>query len=313
MGILKGSVAALLTPYKNEDKSIDFESLRHYIGFVLDKGADGILCNSSVGDSQALSLDEQLEIIRLAKDVAKEEAPVIAGIGSPCYKNTKELASEAKRLGVDALLLMLPYYYSFSDDSMLDYVKEVIKYAKLPIYIYNVPIHGKPMSLDLTVRLSQLDEIAGLKDTSADAYTLEYLLTTVNNDFDILIGKEEFCTLGQIAGAKGYITPFGAIFPELMAEIYKAVLNQELSKAMWLQKLLIKALRFALKYPFPMGFSLLLQARGIDFKNTSIHTLSASVLEELQRGQTRANELVKKVLSTIHEVHLCSFDESSPS
>lgn len=303
MSVIEGNIAALLTPY-NENKSVCYETLRHYMGFLLDKGCDGLLCNSSVGDSQALPLKDQLEIIRLGREVCKE--PLIAGIGSPCYENTKTLASEAKKIGADALLLMLPYYYTFSDESMYEYVKSVSEHAKMPIILHNAPVYGTHMSLALCTRLAKLPYVAGLKDSHGSILDLQYILADVSSDFLVLIGREESCALGQIAGAKGFITAFGAIFPELMSAIYEAILSNDTQNAMALQRMLLKPLCFALKFPFPMGYSLLLQARGIDFSNTSIHTLGPNIKQSLEEARPQADEMVKLVLSSVHKAQLCS-------
>lgn len=305
MSILKGNIAALLTPYK-EDKSVCYETLRHYIGFLLDKGCDGLLCNSSVGDAQALPLKDQLEIIKLAKEVSKNEAPMIAGVGSPCYENTKLLIQMAREQKADALLLMLPYYYNFSDDSMYEYIKEVTSLAKMPIYLHNAPVYGCAMSVSLCTRLAALPGVVGIKDSSANILELQVILSKVDENFELLIGREECCALGQIAGAKGYITAFGAIFPELMSALFKAIAQNEIEKGMYLQNLLLKPLGFILSFPFPMGYSLLLQARGIDFKNTSIHTLGSDVTSKLEAAKDKADEMVRYILSSLHEAQLCS-------
>ncbi|KGI56458.1 dihydrodipicolinate synthase family protein [Campylobacter sp. MIT 97-5078] len=291
MGILKGTLPALLTPY-HEDGNINEKEFIKYCEFGISKGLDGLFCNGSSGDSQALSVEDQVKLMQLSKEAAKKQVPIITGITSTVYKNTFVLAQKAYELGLDALLLAMPYYYKFDEDTLFEYVKDVTSKVKLPVYIYNIPLFVPSLSLKFIERVSKLDNVAGIKDSSGDALLLYHILDVVPQDFDVFVGREEFYAGALFAGAKGSMTSIAAVFPELMSEIYKLSRQGNFKEATYLQKSILKSIRFAMSFSFPMGFALLLKARGFKFANASIHPLSENTKKSLDEKLDEA----KKVL-----------------
>lgn len=293
MGVLKGTLPALLTPY-NQDKSINEGEFLRLCEFGISKGLDGLFCNGSAGDSQALTLAEQIKLIDLSVKAANKKVPVITGITSTIYQNTAILAQKAYELGADALLLVMPYYYKLSEDALFEYVKDLTKNIKLPLYVYNIPLFAPPLSLSLIEKFSKLEKIVGIKDSSGDALLLEHILDVVPHDFDVFVGREEFYAGALFAGAKGSMTSTGGVFPEIMSEIYVQMNAKNYQRALKLQKSLLSIIRFAMSFSFPLGFSLLLKARGFDFCQT-IHPVSESTKETLESGLDQAKILIKKL------------------
>lgn len=292
MGILHGTLPALVTPYSNKD--INETEFRKYLNFLLENGCDGLFCNGSAGDSQALSLEKQLQLLRICKEESKEK-PLITGIGSPCYETTKNIAEEARKIGADALLLMMPYYYKFDDDTLYEYTKNLLTEIDLPLYIYNIPLFAPPLSLNLIERLAKLDGIVGIKDSSGDALLLQHILDVVPSDFDVFVGREDFYALGLIAGAKGSMTAIGGVFPEIMNAINQAIKDKNITKALSLQKELLPVIRFAMSVSFPLGFKLLLEERGFNFNHNTIHPLSVNSKNNLEKDREEAKEYVKRL------------------
>ncbi len=103
MGILKGTLPALLTPY-NDDGSINKKEFIYYCEFGIFKGLNRLFCNGSAGDSQALSVKDQVKLMKLTKKAVKNNIPIITGITSTIYGNTFILAQKAYELGFDALM-----------------------------------------------------------------------------------------------------------------------------------------------------------------------------------------------------------------
>ena len=292
---LKGTFPALLTPYNN-DKSINEKEFQRLCEWTLFKGLDGLFCNGSAGDSQALSLEKQIRLLELSTEVARaKKAPVIAGITSTIYENTDILMQEAYKCKADALLLVMPYYYKFDEDTLFTYTSNLAKKAKLPLYIYNIPLFAPALSLKFIERVSRLDNIKGIKDSSGDALLLNHILDVVPSDFAVFVGREEFYAGGLFAGASGSMTSMGGIFPELMSGIYHSMQEKNYDRALLIQKSLLKAIRFGMSMAFPLGFALLLKARGFDFANASIHPLSQATKEELDKRFSEAKELIKSI------------------
>ncbi|MBZ7953292.1 dihydrodipicolinate synthase family protein [Campylobacter sp. W0018] len=294
MGILKRTLPALLTPYSNDGMINEKEFIR-YCEFGINKGLDGLFCNGSAGDSQALSVKDQIKLMKLSKEAAKGKVPIITGITSNVYQDTIILADEAYKLGLDALLLAMPYYYKFDEETLFEYIKDLVSKVKLPLYIYNIPLFAPALSLSFIEKISKLNNIAGLKDSSGDALLLNHILDMVPQNFDVFVGREEIYTEALFLGAKGSMTSIGGIFPELMSEIYKTMSEKKYERALLIQKSLLKVIRFGMSISFPMGFALLLKARGFEFANATIHPLSSITKEKLDMCFNKARELIKTI------------------
>ncbi|MBZ7983349.1 dihydrodipicolinate synthase family protein [Campylobacter sp. RM12647] len=294
MGILKGTLPALYTPYKDDGGINEVEFLK-ICEWGIEKGLDGLFCNGSAGDSQAMPYDMKVKMLELSIKAANNKVPVICGIGSCIYKESLDLANEAYIKGANALLLMMPYYYKFNDDTLYTYVKDLQAKVKLPLYIYNIPLFAPAMSLNLIEKLSKLPNIVGIKDSSGDALLLNHILDVVPSDFDVFVGREEHYFGALMMGAKGSMTSAGCVFPDAMSAIYKAYNEKNYERAIKLQKALLPAIRFGMSLSFPMGFALLLKARGFAFANKSIHPLSEETLKALDEKFEYAKELVKNI------------------
>ncbi|RKO64121.1 dihydrodipicolinate synthase family protein [Campylobacter sp. P255] len=292
MGNLKGTFPALLTPY-DVHGNIDEKEFIRYCEFGISKGLNGLFCNGSAGDSQALSLEKQVKLMQLSKSVAKNNVPVITGITSTVYEHTLILAQKAYELNLDALLLAMPYYYKLDENDLFEYVKLVANSAKIPVYVYNIPLFAPSMSLGLIERVSKLDNVVGIKDSSGDALLLNHILDVVPCDFDVFVGREEFYAGALFAGAKGSMTSIGGVFPELMSEIYHCMCDNNYEKALGIQKSLLKAIRFAMSISFPMGFALLLKLRGFEFTRFRIHPSSIKAESYLEQFCNEAKNVIQ--------------------
>ncbi len=122
-----------------------------------------------------------------------------------------------------ALLLAMPYYYKLSEDALFEYVKYLASEVKLPLYVYNIPLFAPALSLKFIEKVSKLDNVVGIKDSSGDALLLNHILDVVPSNFDVFVGREEFYVGALLAGVKGSMTSIGGVFPELMSEIYKSI------------------------------------------------------------------------------------------
>lgn len=253
MGILKGTLPALLTPYK-DDGSINEKEFIRYCEFGISKGLNGLFCNGSAGDSQALSVEEQVKLMKLTKKATKNNIPIITGITSTIYENTFILAQKAYELGLDALLLAMPYYYKLSEDALFEYVKYLASEVKLPLYVYNIPLFAPALSLKFIEKVSKLDNVVGIKDSSGDALLLNHILDVVPSNFDVFVGREEFYVGALLAGAKGSMTSIGGVFPELMSEIYKSINEKNIGRALLIQKKFIKGHKIWYEHSFSYGF-----------------------------------------------------------
>ncbi|WP_334093306.1 dihydrodipicolinate synthase family protein [Helicobacter typhlonius] len=220
--------------------------------------------------------------------------PVISGIGSVVYEESLELAKKAKEVGVDALLLQPPFYYPLSEENMIAYFTAMAKNVALPLYIYNIPLFAPAMSLKVVSALSKVPNIVGMKDSSGSAVDFAHFSDVC--DFDIFVGREEYYLGALINGAKGSMTSCGGVFPEIMSAIYRCFLQGNIQEAQKYQKSLFRAIRFAGTLPFPLGYAILLEARGFDFQGgLSIHPIALNTKESLPLKIEEAREVLRLI------------------
>lgn len=293
MKMLFGTFPAMLTPY-NKDFSINADEYIKIAKFGIAQGLNGIFCNGSAGDGLALSFEKKVELMKLSLEAAHGKVPVISGIGSVIYEETIALANEAKKLGLDALLLQPPFYYPLSEENMIEYFSNIAKQVSLPLYIYNIPLFAPPISLKVAQKLSKIKNIVGMKDSAGSAVDFAHFSDVC--DFDIFVGREEYYLGALLNGAKGSMTSCGCVFPEVMSGIYQSFLQKDYIKAQKLQKSILKAIRFAGTLPFPLGYACLLEARGFNFNNVlSIHPIDSHILQNIENKKQEAVSIIKEI------------------
>lgn len=302
MSNLYGTLPAMLVPYNN-DLSINKSEYAKIIEFGVECGLNGIFCNGSAGDGLALSFDKKVELMKLSIDSTNNKVPVITGIGSSIYEETLALAAKAKELKLDALLLQPPFYYPISEEDMVAYFSFIANNVSLPLYIYNIPIFAPKISYKVAEELSKIKNIVGMKDSGGSAVDFEHFNDVCN--FDIFVGREEYYLGALISGAKGSMTSCGCVFPEIMSAIYNNYKNNNLDNAKQLQKSILNAIRFAGTLPFPIGYAVLMQARGFNFGNiNSVHKISKSIKLSIESKIQEAKIIINEIDKNIGIKHL---------
>ncbi|RKL62595.1 dihydrodipicolinate synthase family protein [Thermoanaerobacteraceae bacterium SP2] len=162
MEYLKGSLPSLITPF-NEDESIDEESLRNEIDFILDEGAHGICVNALLGEGFKLTDEERKKVLEIAVDHVKGKGVrVVNGVQGNSARICIELAEHSRKLGVEALMIPPPFYYKASRKNIFDFYKMISDAVDIPIMVQDAPpIVGVEIGLDMTVKM--VNEIKNVK------------------------------------------------------------------------------------------------------------------------------------------------------
>ena len=220
---LKGVITPLITPFRGSgiEPAVDYDSLDRLIEWQLASGVHGFCPCGTTGESATLSHEEKLEVIRFTVERVRGRVPVIAGTGSNCTKTTVEFSKEAARLGVDAALVVSPYYNKPTQEGLYQHYKAVAETAGLPIILYNIP--GRT-AVDLSVetfrRLVKLPQIIGIKESSGSAdKLLDFAVSVDVAKFSIVAGDDGWTYFTLCSGGKGVISATANAFPEEMAAI----------------------------------------------------------------------------------------------
>lgn len=228
--ITKGVFPPITTPFTDADE-VDYESLSENIQRLESGGVDGIVSCGSTGERSTLRPEEHRQVIKQTVDTATK--PVIAGTGSPSTWETIELTQFAGKVGADGALVLAPYYTSPSDADLVRHYEEVADSADIPIILYNYPSAiGINLNADVVVELADHENIVGVKDSLGDLQQIDEIARrTKEFDFDVMSGWDSLLWPGMNIGATGLVGITGVVFPEDMAELYKASKNNNREKA----------------------------------------------------------------------------------
>ena len=230
----RGSFTALVTPFSNG--ALDEKAFRGLVDWQIAEGTSGLVPVGTTGESPTLSHDEHGQIVQWCIEQAKGRVPVVAGAGSNSTKEAIELAQHAQESGADAVLVVTPYYNKPTQEGMYQHFKAINDAIRIPIIIYNIPARSViDMSVDTMKRLFELDNIAGVKDATANVVRVTQQRQELGEDFNQLSG-EDATALGFMAhGGHGCISVTSNVAPRLCAEFQNACLKGDYATALKLQ------------------------------------------------------------------------------
>lgn len=235
----KGIIAATVTPF-TESQEINKESTADLMDHLIDSNVHGLFVISGAGEFSTLSFGEKRELLEVVVQKVDGRVPVYAGTGTVTTQETVELTQMAEELGVDAVTVIAPYAIHPSEEELYQHYKEVAGCTDLPVILYNHPgITGLNLSADLVGRLSKLDNVKGIKDSSGDlTLTMEYI-SQQDEDFSVLAGIDKLIYPSLVCGARGSISSSAGIVPELVSSIYEYFKQGEYGKALDTQRALL--------------------------------------------------------------------------
>ena len=229
--MLKGSIVALITPM-DEDGGVDWDSLRKLVDFHVENGTDGIVSVGTSGESATLDIDEQIEVIRRTVAMADGRIPVIAGSGANSTSEALELTSRAAELGVDACLLVVPYYNKPTQHGLYRHFRAIAEGVDVRQILYNVPGRtALDMANDTVAQLSEIPNIVGIKDATADIARVGDFLNRCGEDFAVYSGDDATTLEFLKAGGHGCISVTANVAPGLMHEMCHAALDDDVARA----------------------------------------------------------------------------------
>lgn len=221
MDILKGIIPPVITPM-NEDETVNEQELRQQVNRLIEAGVHGLFPFGTNGESYILSEKEKEQILSVVVEENRGRVPVYAGSGCIGTKDTIRMSQMAQSLGADVLSVITPWFAKASDEELYEHYCAVAKSVKIPVVLYNIPARtGNAISPALAQRLSEVDNIVGIKDSSGNFDNmLQYVEKTRGKDFVVLSGNDSLIYWNLLAGGSGGIAGCANVYPETMASIY---------------------------------------------------------------------------------------------
>ena len=234
--MLKGSIVALITPFKDENLS-EGEYVK-LINYHLENGTNGVVPGGTTGESPTLSHNEHRKIIEIAVKECKDKIPVIAGTGSNSTDEAIELSKFAEKAGSDALLVVTPYYNKPTQEGLYQHYKKINDNVGIPIIIYNIPSRSViNMEVDTMAKLYELKNIKGVKDATGDLDRVDQQLKAMGKEFIQLTGNDDNALEFNKRGGVGAIGVTANVAAKLASDFQKACVDDP-KKAVELDKLL---------------------------------------------------------------------------
>ena len=232
--MLKGSIVALITPFKNDN--LDEETYIKLIDYHLKNGTSGVVPGGTTGESPTLSHSEHKKIIEIAVKECKGKIPVIAGTGSNSTDEAIDLSKYAEKAGSDALLVVTPYYNKPTQEGLYQHYKKINDNVGIPIVIYNIPSRSViDMSVETMAKLYELKNIIGVKDATGDLNRVSQQLKSMGKEFIQLTGNDDNALEFNKRGGVGAIGVTANVAAKLVSEFQKACIEDN-SKAKVLDK-----------------------------------------------------------------------------
>lgn len=256
--MITGSLVAIVTPMLGNGE-LDWESMHTLVEHHIDQGTDGIVVVGTTGESATLTVQEHCEAIKRMLNQVNGRIPVIAGTGANSTAEAVHLTAEAKSLGVDACLLVTPYYNKPTQEGLYLHYKTVADSVAIPQILYNVPGRTAVDMLPETIgRLSQLDHIVGVKEATGIVERGRQIRELSGEGFAIYSGDDATGMELMLEGGNGVISVVNNVAPRLMHELCVAAMAGDRNTAEAINEKLaaLSEALFAEANPIPVKWAL---------------------------------------------------------
>lgn len=228
--MFKGSYTALVTPFK--DGKVDWNAFERLVEWQIKEGVNGIVPVGTTGESPTVDYDEHKRLIEVAVELARKRVPVIAGTGSNSTHETIEMSEHAKKVGADAVLIVLPYYNKPTQEGLYLHFKALSEAVDIPIVIYNVPSRVVvDMSVETMARVARLKNVAGVKDSTSSMARVTQQRLALGNGFAQLSGEDGSILGFRAHGGHGCISVTSNVAPRMLSEFHAACDKGDWTKA----------------------------------------------------------------------------------
>ncbi len=264
--MLSGIITALVTPFK--DDKFDSVAFKDLVKWQIQEGVNGLAVNGATGESPTVEEDELIQMIEIATTLAKSKVPVLVGTGLNSTKRSIKLTQMAQKMGASAALIVSPYYNKPTQAGIYEHYKAIHDETDIPIIVYNVPARAIiDIGLDTLERLIGLKRIAGIKDCSHDVERpiaiKRMLKKSGRSDFSLLTGDDSEALAFGVSGGHGCISVTSNIVPRELAQMQKAIANNNFADALKIHSRLLNLNKtlFCETNPIPVKYALHLMGK----------------------------------------------------
>lgn len=274
-------MTAIVTPFDDLAERIDFKRLEDLINHLISTGSKGFVVGGTTGETPTLTHDEKIELFTRSAQIINGRVPLIVGTGSNNTRDTAEFTKEVGTIeGIDAALVVVPYYNKPNQKGMIAHFKAVAKQSTLPIIIYNIPGRtGVTMAVETVVTLSHVDKIIGVKQCT-DIDDLGQLVKLTADDFLVYSGEDNLALATKEIGGAGVISVASHVYGDEMSKMYAAVDRGDWQAAAKIQQDLTPKMKALFMYPSPAPVKAALNHLGYQVGGSRLPILALNETEQ---------------------------------
>ncbi|UAL54310.1 4-hydroxy-tetrahydrodipicolinate synthase [Bacillus sp. CMF21] len=280
---------AMVTPF-DKNGNIDFAKTSQLVNFLIKNGSDSLVVAGTTGESPTLTSEEKIALFKHVVSEVNGRVPVIAGTGSNNTKASINLTKKAEAAGVDAVMLVAPYYNKPNQEGLYLHFKTIAEATELPVMIYNVPGRtAVSISPDTIVRLAELPNVVAVKEASGDLDAMSEIISKTPEDFALYSGDDGLTLPVLSIGGAGIVSVASHVIGNEMQEMITAFNAGENVRAGAIHRQLLPIMKQLFKAPNPVPVKTALQLKGLDVGPVRLPLISLT--------ETERNELTNVITS----------------
>ncbi len=278
-------VTAMVTPF-NEHGDIDFEATKNLIEYLIANGSDSLVVSGTTGESPTLTTEEKIALFKFTVEVVDGRVPVIAGTGSNSTRESIELTMLAEDVGVDAIMLVAPYYNKPCQEGLFQHFQTIAAATSLPIMLYNVP--GRTVvniDVDTVIRLAAITNIVAIKEASGNLDAMAEIIEQTPTEFSLYSGDDGLTIPVLAIGGAGVVSVSSHVVGNEMQTMIKNFKMGNIKEAAADHRKLLPIMKalFAAPNPSPVKAALNLKGIPVGGVRLPMIPLNDEQLHSLQR------------------------------
>jgi len=258
----EGILVANTTPF-NEDGSINKKMFEEEINYLINAGVKGFFASGTYGEGPMMSPEEYKIYIETFAEINNNRATIISQIGATNLAQALQQLKYAESVGIDAVAAIPPFYYPHDEKALYDFYKALSEATSLPIFIYNNPERsGNRITPNLLSKLAKIPGIIGMKDSSSDIKEFIKFKMSVDKDFVLLVGDDDYTVCALLMGAQGAVIVLASLFPKIYVDMFNEFKKGNLGEAVKLQYKAMQVRMIMKKGPYISTYKEVLKLLG---------------------------------------------------
>ena len=273
-------LTAMVTPFDKKG-NIDFEQTSILIEYLLDNGTEGLVVAGTTGESPTLSVEEKINLFKHVVKVVNHRVPVIAGTGSNNTAASIALTKEAEASGVDAIMLVTPYYNKPNQRGLYEHFSAIASATSLPVMLYNIPGRSVvKMLAETIIKLSQIKNIVSVKEASGDLDQVATIIENTGENFSLYSGDDGLTLPLLSLGADGVVSVASHVIGNEMKDMVQQFIKGNVQQAGTIHRKLLPIMNGLFTSPSPVPVKTALRMKGIETGGVRLPLVSLTKQEE---------------------------------